>query len=67
MNGKLGLMNSIKKNLTILNFLDFNSFSSLRYYSYLKNRKLKIFRIGSAGVLQQGSYNKKIFLIFTII
>ena len=48
-----------KKNLTILNFLDFNSFSSLRYYSYLKNRKLKIFRIGSAGVLQQGSYNKK--------
>ncbi len=47
-----------KYNLVIFNFLDFNSFRSLKYFSYIKKHKLKVLRIGSSGVIED-SFNKK--------
>ena len=50
-----------KYNLVIFNFLDFNSFKSLKYFSYIKKHKLKVLRIGSSGVIENIINKKKMF------
>lgn len=48
-----------KKNLTIYNFLDLNTFESLVVHFILNKSKCKIIRLASSGVIEHNYYYKK--------